>query len=155
MFTYTTHINFKRLLPILLISNLFTLSVLAESPIYTGFFSDSAVSGYDTVAYFIDNKPVKGNKNFKFEYMDAEWFFKNQENLDAFKSNPEKYAPQYGGYCAWSVSQGNHASADPKHWTIVNGKLYLNYDQEIKDRWLADKGKFIIAADAKWPAVLK
>lgn len=130
--------------------------ILAEDPpIYTGFFSDKAVSGYDTVAYFSENKPVKGKKKYTYKYMDANWYFKNQENLDMFKANPTKYAPQYGGYCAWSVSEGNNASGDPKQWTIVNDKLYLNYDQEIKERWLENRDAFIIDADKNWPAVLK
>jgi YHS domain-containing protein len=127
----------------------------ADPPIYTGFFSEKAVSGYDTVAYFTDNKAVKGKKKYTYKYMEAVWYFKNQKNLDIFKASPNKYAPQYGGYCAWSVSEGNNASGDPKQWTIVNDKLYLNYDQEIQDRWLGNRDAFIIKADKNWPAVLK
>ena len=87
--------------------------------------------------------------------MDAIWYFKSQENLDMFKTTPTKYAPQYGGYCAWSVSQGNNASSDPEQWTIVNDKLYLNYDQEIKERWLKNRDALILEADKNWPEVLK
>ena len=126
-----------------------------DSPIYLGFFSDKAVSGYDTVAYFTENKPVKGNKKYTFKYMEAIWYFTSQDNLDMFKANPTKYTPQYGGYCAWSVSQGYNASGDPEQWTIVNDKLYLNYDLEIKERWLKKRDSLITDADKNWPGVLK
>ncbi|MGI9311627.1 MAG: YHS domain-containing (seleno)protein, partial [bacterium] len=98
--------------------------------------------------------PVKGKKNFKTQYMDANWLFASQENLDKFLAEPEKYAPQYGGYCAWAVAQGKTASGDPLLWTVHDDKLYLNYDQEINERWRADMENFIVAGDGNWPAVL-
>ena len=78
-----------------------------------------------------------------------------QDNLDTFKSDPSKFAPQYGGYCAWAVAQGYTAKGDPKHWSIRDGKLYLNYDEEIKNRWLANPDDFISKADKNWPGVIK
>ncbi len=129
-------------------------SVRASSEIFTAFFSDLAVSGYDAVAYFVDNKAVKGNPGFRTDYKGATWQFKNKENLRSFLADPEIYAPQYGGYCAWAVAQNETASGDPELWTIHNGKLYLNYDTDILDKWLADKEALIIEADKNWPGVL-
>ena len=126
-----------------------------EDPIYTaGYFSNVAAGGYDVTAYFSEGAPVKGKKAFKTKYMGADWHFTSQENLDKFTGNPEMYAPQYGGYCAWAVSQGDTASGDPLLWTVHNGKLYLNYDKEINNRWSADKDALIVAGDKNWPAVL-
>lgn len=135
--------------------SLFTLSAHAKSEIYTGYFSDDAVSGYDVVAYFTQGKPVEGNEKFSVEYKDALWSFSSQKHLDLFNANPEKYEPQYGGYCAWSVSQGNSAESDPLVWKIIDNKLYLNYDREVQEMWLKDSANFIIQADKNWPQVIK
>ncbi len=132
----------------------------ADEPIYTGLFNNRAVSGYDTVAYFTEGKPVKGNKKFRTDYMDTEWRFSSQENLDLFLADPAKYAPQYGGYCAWAMGGGDNgtrgykASGDPKQWEIVDGKLYLNYNAEIKDKWVQDIPGFIEKADRFYPVVV-
>jgi YHS domain-containing protein len=138
---------------------LFSLLILSfparsDSTIYTAYFSDLAVSGYDTVAYFTQNKPVKGKGKFSFEYKGATWQFKNQANLNAFILAPEDYAPQYGGYCAWAVAKDNTAKGDPEQWYIHDGKLYLNYDEDIRNKWLQDKEPLIKQADANWPSVL-
>lgn len=127
----------------------------AKDPVYTGIFSNTALKGYDTVAYFTDGKPVKGSKKFKTEWNGAEWQFASQANLDAFLENPEAYAPQYGGYCAWAVSQGNTASGDPTVWTVVGGKLYVNYNDSVGKTWREDPEKFIALANDNWPNVLK
>jgi len=126
----------------------------AEPLIYTAFFSDQALSGYDTVAYFREGKPVKGSDDFSTEYKDAQWLFKSQANLDAFLLSPDSYAPQYGGYCAWAVAHDNTAKGDPQQWHITEGKLYLNYDANIRSKWLKDKDALIITADKKWPSIL-
>lgn len=141
----------KVLLSLLLI---LPFQVRAESAIYTSFFSDLAISGYDTVAYFREGKPVEGSDNFTTKYKGAVWQFKNQSNLDAFLLAPESYAPQYGGYCAWAVAQGNTAKGDPLQWNITDGKLYLNYNEEIRIKWLKDKDALIDTADQNWPTVL-
>lgn len=127
----------------------------AKEPVYTSFFSDVAVSGYDAVAYFTENKPQKGSSAFVTEYKGAQWHFKNAANLAAFKASPEKYAPQYGGYCAWAVANNNTASGDPKQWTIQGGKLYLNYDANIQAKWLKNKVNLIEKADNNWPGVIQ
>ena len=132
----------------------------ADDPIYTGLFNNRAVSGYDTVAYFTAGKPLKGKKKFRTEYMDAEWRFSSQENLDLFLADPAKYAPQYGGYCAWAMGGGDNgtrgykASGDPEQWEIVDGKLYLNYNEEVKGKWVQDIPGFIEKADRFYPTVV-
>ncbi|UEM02859.1 YHS domain-containing protein [Skermanella rosea] len=125
-----------------------------EAVIYTGFFSSVAVGGYDPVAYFTQGRPVEGSKEFSTRWMDAEWRFASAANRDLFIAAPEKYAPQYGGYCAWAIAQNKTASGDPKLWKVVDGKLYLNYDQDVQQRWEKDIPGFIASADRNWPAVL-
>ena len=147
-------LSFSRLLAALIFLTQ-AVSAVAADKVYTSFFSNKAVSGYDTVAYFTEHKPVKGSGKYTTDYMGAKWLFSSADNLNLFKANPEKYAPQYGGYCAWAVAQGDTASADPRQWLIDNGKLYLNYDAAVKKKWLADKEKFIEKANQNWPAVLK
>ncbi len=126
----------------------------AKDPVYTGRFSSVAVDGYDPVAYFTNGEPTKGRKEFSTEYNGAEWRFVSADNLAAFKKSPEAYAPQYGGYCAWAVSQNYTARGNPMNWTIVDGKLYLNYNDEIQERWNKDIPGFIAAGDKNWPSVL-
>jgi hypothetical protein len=125
-----------------------------DAPIYTGTFSNVAVGGYDSVAYFSEGRPVKGDKQFARTHAGAEWRFASAANRDAFAAAPARYAPQYGGYCAWAVSQGYTASGDPQFWKVVDGKLYLNYDADVQKRWEKDIPGFIVKADRNWPSVL-
>ena len=127
----------------------------AKDPVYTGTFSSLAVSGYDPVAYFTEGKPVEGSAAFEHKWTGATWRFANAKNLEAFKADPEAYAPQYGGYCAWAVSQGYTASSDPNAWRIVGKKLYLNYDREVQQMWEKDAAGNIVKADQNWPKVLE
>ncbi len=147
----------RQILAALLIglSALFTGAALAKEPVYTARFSSLAVEGYDPVAYFTEGKPVKGDKAFSTEFNGATWRFASADNLAAFEADPTAYAPQYGGYCAWAVSQNYTARGNPANWSIVEGKLYLNYNNEIQERWLIDIPGFIEAADKNWPSVLK
>lgn len=117
--------------------------------------TDTAILGYDTVAYFTDGKPVKGQDAFTHEWMGAKWKFASQAHLDLFKANPEKYAPQYGGYCAYGVAQDNLVSIEPDKFKVEGGKLYLNYDADVQAKWLKDPVGYIKQADAKFPALLK
>jgi YHS domain-containing protein len=126
----------------------------ANSPVYTGTFSKVAVSGHDPVAYFTAGKPVEGSKEFKATWMGAEYRFASAANRDRFKADPARYAPQYGGYCAWAVSQGYTAPADPTVWKIVDGRLYLNYDAAVGRKWATDIPGHIAKANANWPKVL-
>ncbi len=109
-----------------------------------------AISGYDTVAYFKEAKPVEGKSEFSTNWNGAKWQFSSAENRDEFIKNPEKYAPQYGGYCAYAVSQGYTASSDPNAWRIVDGKLYVNYNKSVQEKWEKDIPNFISSADKNW-----
>lgn len=144
----------RRLFAILLF--FVSLPSFAVAPVYTSFFSNKAVGGYDTVAYFTEHKPVKGNDKFSTEYNGAKWYFSSQNNLELFKKDPTKYAPQYGGYCAWAIADsGSAVSGDPKVWAVVNGKLYLNYSKDVQKEWDKDRAGLIAKADKAWPEVLK
>jgi YHS domain-containing protein len=115
--------------------------------------SDGAVRGYDVVAYFKQDKAVKGDAQYAYTWKDAKWLFASQANLDLFKASPEQYAPQYGGYCAYGTSQGHKAPTDPQTWTVLDGKLYLNYNPSVKTMWVKDKPGYIAKADKNWPAL--
>jgi YHS domain-containing protein len=127
----------------------------AQDPVYTGRFSNLAVSGYDPVAYFDEGRPVEGDGRWTHDWRGATWRFASQEHLDRFKADPEAFAPRYGGYCAWAVSQGYTASADPEAWRIVDGKLYLNYDRDVQKTWEQDIPGNIAKAAGNWPKVLE
>jgi hypothetical protein len=115
--------------------------------------SAGAIKGYDPVAYFTVGKPVKGDPKISFRWNDADWYFSSQANLDAFKSSPEQHAPQFGGYCAYGVSDNHKAPTEPDAWTIVDGKLYLNYNSEVKSVWNKDRADHIKKANELWPAI--
>ena len=133
----------------------------AEPPINTlktgilGGRTDTAVNGYDPVAYFTAGKPVKGLDTMVYEWMGAKWKFSSQANLDLFKANPEKFAPQYGGYCAYGVVQDALVKVEPEQFTVREGKLYLNYNADIQAKWLKDPASFIKQADTKFTELLK
>ena len=130
------------------------LTAQAAPEIYTGLLSSTAVGGYDPVAYFTDGKPVAGKSGITHQWKGATWRFANEKNRGLFKASPEKYAPQYGGYCAWAVSQGYTAKGDPKYWKVVGGKLYLNYDASVQQNWEKDIPGHIASANRNWPKVL-
>jgi YHS domain-containing protein len=133
----------------------------AEPPINTlknsfiGGRTDTAINGYDTVAYFTVGKPVKGQDNLSTEWQGAKWKFSSQANLDLFKGNPTQYAPQYGGYCAYGVTQGYLVKVDPEQFTVREGKLYLNYDADVQKKWSKDVTGYIKSADEKFSGLLK
>jgi YHS domain-containing protein len=129
-------------------------NALALDPIFTPWTNNLAIRGYDPVAYFTENKAVEGSDNFEFEWEGATWRFSSQENLTKFKAEPESYAPQYGGYCAYAVAKNSTASVDPTQFSIVDGKLYLNYNKKIQQQWLNDQANFIEKADINWPSLL-
>ena len=114
----------------------------------------AAIRGYDPVAYFTEEKPVRGSRDIEVEWNGAVWRFASIENRSVFLSDPEKYAPKYGGYCAWAVANNYTASTDPDAWTIHEGRLYLNYSLRVRDQWLKDILGDIVRGDANWPAVL-
>ncbi|MGD8326948.1 MAG: YHS domain-containing (seleno)protein [Sphingomonadales bacterium] len=126
----------------------------AKSEIYTASASAPAVSGYDTVAYFTQGEPAEGKSEFSTEWKGATWLFASADHLAKFKANPEAYAPQFGGYCAWAVSHGYTASADPQAWRIIDDKLYLNYNKPTQAEWLKDTATYIVDGNENWPSVL-
>jgi len=112
-----------------------------------------ALKAYDVVAYFTEGKALHGTKEFQHVWMGAKWRFSSAANRDLFAANPGKYAPQYGGYCAYGLSEGHKAPTDPTVWKIVDGKLYLNYNAEIGKQWRQDIPGRIARADKNWPKV--
>jgi YHS domain-containing protein len=122
-----------------------------QSPVFI--HSGKAIRGYDPVSYFIDGKPLPGKEELTYKWNNADWYFSDQQHLDSFKVNPEKYIPQYGGYCAYGMYEGHKAPTDPNAWTIVNGKLYFNYNLKVRELWKDKREEKIEAADKNWPAV--
>jgi YHS domain-containing protein len=118
-------------------------------PVYQ--YGGFAIRGYDAVAYYQQSAPVKGSSQFSYPWRGGTWLFANAENLGLFQADPERYAPQYGGYCAYAVSKGRTASIDPEAWTIVDGKLYLNYSKGVQTKWEHDVPGNIVKADKNWP----
>ncbi len=116
---------------------------------------DLAIDGYDPVAYFTEQKPVKGSSEFRADYQGSTFQFVSAAHRDTFRTDPEKFAPQYGGYCAYGMAKGYKASIDPAAFTVVGNKLYLNYNETIRSRWLSDTSSYIQKADANWPEVQK
>ena len=113
-----------------------------------------AILGTDPVAYFTQGEAVQGSEEFEHEWNGVVWRFANAEHRDLFAAAPEQYAPQYGGYCAWAVSQGATAPIEPDAWKIVDGKLYLNYNSDVQTRWEQDIPGNIDKANQNWPGVL-
>jgi hypothetical protein len=111
---------------------------------------DSAIKGYDTVAYFKDGKALKGSESFTFQWHDMTWHFLSEENRGLFAASPEKYAPQYDGYCAWAMTEARKAHTDPELWMIVDGKLYLNCNKAAYENWIRDIPGNIKKADTNW-----
>jgi hypothetical protein len=138
----------KALLPITLLFFIATYSQ-GQSSSYTT-QNGVAIKGYDAVAYFTDNAAVLGVKQYSYIWQGAEWHFKNQAHLDAFKASPQKYAPQFGGYCAYGVSQNHKAPTEPTAFTIIDGKLYLNYNDKVKETWRKDTKNNIEKAQTNW-----
>lgn len=125
-------------------------------PIYTSPSDNVALGGYDPVAYFTDGKPIPGSPDHELAWRGATWRFASAEHREAFRDSPEAYAPQYGGYCAWAVAAKNQLySGDPQYWRIVDGKLYVNYDQGVQTAWTKDIPGFIRQSEANWPGILQ
>ena len=122
---------------------------------HNSLYAGLGVKGYDVVAYQTIGKPTLGKAEHEDLWNGVTWRFANAQHLAMFKSDPEKYAPQFGGYFAWAVSQGYTAKGDPKTWRIVGGKLYLNYNADIQKKWEKDIPGLIAKGDANWPKVLE
>ncbi len=127
-------------------------ALAAKEPVFSA--GDGAIRGYDPVAYFSEGRPVKGRSDISHSWNGATWHFSSEQNRTTFVSAPDKYAPAYGGYCAYAVANGYTATTDPDAWSIVNGRLYLNYSQGVKKRWEKNISGYIKSGDANWPGVL-
>jgi hypothetical protein len=140
----------------LLLSGLICLPVWAGTPVYTGFFSATAIKGYDPVAYFTEQAAIPGDDNFRYRWNDVDWHFSSAQHRELFAASPEQYAPQYGGYCAYAIAAKNAlVKVDPRVWTIVEGKLYLNYSQKVQSLWDAKQADSIRSGDLNWTGHLK
>lgn len=114
-----------------------------------------AIGGYDPVAYFTEGHPVAGSAMFELRWNGATWRFASAASRARFEANPGAYAPAFGGYCAWAISQNYIAPGDPLVWRIVEGRLYLNFNQRAKSLWEADLAAAIARGNANWPRVLE
>lgn len=140
----------KQLIALFALLSMMSFSVFADDAIETGTFNNKAIYGYDPVAYFTMNKPVKGDEAHTFSWRGADWFFSSKEHKDLFVADPEKYAPQYGGHCAYAMSAGRFVGIDEEAFSIVDGKLYLNYSKGVRDDWLKNQAEFIQKADKNY-----
>ena len=134
--------------------------LLAPTPVQAGTFynvgwTGVVIKGYDPVAYFTEKMPVKGDSDFEYEWSGAKWRFANSKNLEMFKGDPEKYAPKYGGHCAFGVANGYLVKIDPEAWTVYEGRLYLNYSLSVREQWKEDIPGYIGKANANWPGLKK
>jgi hypothetical protein len=155
---YSANINFvknifmKKLLIGVVLVLITGITAIAQKS-STFIHSDKAIRGFDPVAYFTEAKPVMGSDSLNLEWNNAIWYFASRKNLELFRKNPENYAPQYGGYCAYGLSNGYKAQTDPQAWTIDNGRLYLNYNLNVRNEWDKNRKERIEKADKNWPEV--
>jgi hypothetical protein len=113
----------------------------------------AALRGYDAVAYFTDSQPVSGSDANTYVWQGANWKFSTPDHLRAFAAQPGRYAPQYGGYCAFAVSRGTTADGDPLQWAVVDGKLYVNNNAFAMHLWNEDRSGNVAAGDINWPLI--
>lgn len=125
----------------------------ARARIFTGFIEGTAVGGFDAVAYHTQGEAVPGDPAVTLSHEGATWRFTSEANRALFEANPDAYAPEYGGHCAWATAQGYLAQGDPEIWRIFDGRLFLNATQGVNRRWLRDVESFIVQADANWPSL--
>lgn len=147
MFTFTRNL----LHPTLVASSLLFATAAMAGEIFTP--DGVAIHGYDPVSYFTDGKPVRGSAAFTSIYKGATFRFVSQAHRDIFATDPEHYSPQYGGFCAYGTARGYKATTEPQAFSIVDGKLYLNYDDEVAKNWSSDRQAFIERADENWDKV--
>jgi YHS domain-containing protein len=140
----------KAILTVLLLSLAAAAHAAGENNVDS---SGLALKGYDPVAYFSEKKPVQGKPEFSATHQGATYRFASAANRDTFAAAPAKYAPQYGGYCAYGVASGYKAPIEPDAWTVVDDKLYLNYNQSVRSRWAADIPGYLRKSEANWPTV--
>ena len=123
------------------------------APIDTSKKAGVALGGVDVVAYFTEKTSKPGKPEFKTHWKDVDWYFSSAENMQAFIAAPEKFAPQYGGYCAYAAAKGGVAAGDPQVWSVVDGKLYINLSDAVKKLWVQDIPGNIAKANKNWPGL--
>ena len=128
-----------------------TVAVCQRSPIFET--DGKAIRGYDVVAYFTSGEPIRGIDSFSTQWNNATWLFSTSANRESFKKEPEKYLPEYGGYCAYGTANGYKAPTQPDAWAIVDGKLYFNYNKKVKAMWDKDQPVYIEKANKHWPVI--
>jgi hypothetical protein len=133
-------------------SLLLSVTAMAKDPVFST--EPGAIRGYDPVAYFTEGKAVMGDVGITHSWKGSDWRFASDANRKKFMADPEKYAPAYGGYCAYAVANGYTAATDPDAWSIVDDRLYLNYSASVKQRWKKNTRDYIRKANENWPAVL-
>ncbi len=114
----------------------------------------TALKGYDVVAYHTVGKPVEGSRRFSYRWRDATWRFASVEHRDLFAADPERYAPAYGGYCAYGMAQGAKIDVDPSAWRIIDRKLYLNVNKRVQRIWETDIPGYIARANPHWQRLM-
>jgi hypothetical protein len=147
-------LSFRLVLVTLLVVLTTALTAHAQTPAWNADRGALAVHGYDVVAYLTDSAPIRGRAEFEYRWQNTIWRFSSAEHRDQFARAPERFAPQFGGYCAWAVSRGYTADVDPEAWRVVDGKLYLNYSKRVQRMWQADVVGNIAKGHANWPGVL-
>jgi YHS domain-containing protein len=143
----------KKLLFVLLA--IAALSTLAPAKELLNLENGVAIQGYDPVAFFTDSRPVKGNAQFQSEYRGAKYYFASAEHKAAFDKEPSKYEPQFGGYCAYGASRGKTVPIKIETWEIVNGRLLLQYDLDVKSKFDKDPQGTLRKADENWPGLVE
>jgi hypothetical protein len=129
-------------------------SAMADDTINTGYFGGVAIMGYDPVAYFTENRAVKGSEDYSYDWLGTSWHFASREHQEMFTRDPIKYAPQYGGYCAGEVVAGSvTVNIDPEAFKIIDGKLYLIYDKAHADEFASHANENLPQTEANWPVV--
>lgn len=140
----------KRSFTMILFTCLFSFSGMAQKACVFN-TNGTAIHGYDVVAFFTDSNAAKGKPEFVIQWQGADWLFASQEHAAVFSAAPEKYAPQYGGYCAYGTAEGHKAPTEIDTWKIKNGKLYFNYNKKVQELWLKNQQQLIEKADKQWP----
>jgi len=146
--------NFKKSLAVIAtLATLFVSNVNAENVSVNTDKNSVTLAGHDAVAYFTENAPVKGSEKYTAVYQDAIYRFSSAKNRDTFNANPSKYAPQYGGFCAFGAKLGQKFEVDGKAFEVLNGKLYVNKNAKVYDLWSSDKVSNISIANKKWEII--
>ena len=147
----------KRTLSFFLLAVVMAMPVIAgnpQKPINTG-ANHAAIKGYDTVAYFTEGQPMKGKPELAYSWNDAQWHFTNASHRDLFVADPERYVPQFGGFCSMALVVGKVKDIDPEAWTIVDGKLYLNFTRAFRDKFRHNATANIKKAEENWTKALQ